>query len=170
MCENTTKGDTHKRINSKEAILPIVNKIVQNYRNRISTEYDDFKSECYLFALEGAEKWEESDKKASLFSWVWIYISGRIKDFSKKENIITVSFNDDLQFTAFTMNDYSIRTTTESKRRLNKLSNERVVTYRQLMSIMFPMQMPVLKKMISRQRIHQIQGKARELLVALGKQ
>ena len=178
MCENTKKGDTHKRINTKEEIWPVVNKMVEDWKNKISIEYEDFKSECYLSALTGAKKWEESDKKASLFSWVWIYVSGRIKDFSKKETVITVSFNDNLKLPIIaTINNYSYTveegnslSKAMGKTRLNKLSNERVVTYRYLMSMIFPMQMPVLKKMISRQRIHQIQGKAQELLLFLGKQ
>ena len=174
MCENTAKGDTHKTVNIEE-IWPVVNNIVKNWKNKIFIEYEDFKSECYLSALIGAKKWEESNKKASLFSWVWISVSGRIKDFSKKETVFTISFNDDLQLPT-TLNNY-FYTGAERKSfsravgkiRINKLSNDREITYRQLMNIMFPMQMPTLKKMISRQRIHQIQGKAQEILVTLGK-
>ena len=161
MCENI-----HKKINSKEEILPIVNKVIKNYRGKILIEYDDFRSECYLSALEGADKWEKSDRKASLLSWVWIYVSGRIKDFSKKETVFMISFNDALQLPISINNNNADEICIEAICRVKKNT---IITPHQLMDVLFP-QMPTFQKIISRQRIHQIQGKAQELLVGLGKQ
>jgi len=171
VCENTAKGDTHKKINTKEAILPVVNKILTKYKNKISKdiiEYDDILSECYLSALAGAEKWEESDKKASLFSWVWISVSGRIRDLNKKETIITVSFNDELlpiTTQPFTTNNFHTVAISERQERLNNVSQ--ITTYHRLMKIMFSGQ--GLKPCISRQRVHQMQKKAQKIIAALGK-
>ena len=172
MCENTAKGDTCKKnntINTKEALLPVVHKILAKYKSKISTdiiEYDDILSECYLSALAGAKKWEESNKKASLFSWVWIFVSGRIRDLNKKETIITVSFNDELLPTQpFTTNNFHAVTLSDKQERLNNVPE--ITTHHQLIKIMFSE--PDIKPCISRQRIHQMQKKAQEILAVLGK-
>ena len=156
-------------IDINERILPIVNKIVQRYRNKIPNEYEDFKSECYLSALAGVKKWKETDKKASLSSWVWICVSGRIKDFNKKKTVFTVSFNDDLQLPAPATTKTNNSITTEVETRLSKIPSDKTTTYRQLIDVVFPAHAKTLKKAISRQRVYRIKSKAQEILAGLEK-
>jgi len=162
--ENKEKGENKVNV---EAILPIVHSIIRRYKNT-NLAYEDLKAECYLSAVIGAKKWEESDKKASLFSWVWISVSGRIRDLNKKESISTVAFDDAfLPLEAFSMDKHLDTSKKESRQRLNKIS--KTITYQQLRQSMFPVQTLTLKKVISRQRVHQIQNKAQEILASLGK-
>ena len=152
-------------------IIPIVNTATQRYKLRF--EYEDYKSECYIAGLNGVRQWENSDKKASLSSWVWIYVKGWILDFNKKKRITTFSIEDfvyefadnDQKFTGEKIFNESMDIKSQNDFLLNK-NKKAVLSYKQLINTIFPEQSASLKG-ISRQRVHQIKKKADDILKAI---
>ena len=70
-----------------ESVEPIIKKLVSKYWFKINWEYNDLLQEGRLSALEAFQDWTKyRDKRmASLSSLVYLYVTNRFKELSKKE-------------------------------------------------------------------------------------